>query len=106
MNPIKSANYLYIVRCDDAYKIGVSSLPEQRIALIKTDNYRPVSTICIVELTNAYKVEANLHEVFKESGNHIRGEWYSVASAMLSEDFTQDFLEMVISMDKELGLTS
>lgn len=84
MNPIHTTPYLYIVRCNDAYKVGVSTLPEQRIALIRTDNYQPVQTIAIIGLPDAYRIEKEPHELFKEQGAHIRGEWFKLPEELVA----------------------
>lgn len=70
--------YLYIVRCNNYYKIGISLLPEQRINLIKTDNYQPVETIAIYKSKDIKGLEEGLHEVLAEEGFHERGEWFKL----------------------------
>lgn len=97
MNPIKNKQYLYIVRCNNAYKIGVSSLPEQRVSLIKTDNYQEVEVLHIIQLEHAYEVEKDLHDVLKEEGYHIRGEWFNSPETPI-DDF---FIKSLLALDKE-----
>lgn len=98
MNPIKSDSYLYIVECNGKCKVGVSALPEQRVALIRTDNYQPVKTIAIVKLKNAYKVENELHDILTEAGRHVRGEWFEIEGSKLLES-----LEDIIGLDEEIS---
>lgn len=80
-----SKSYLYIVKCEGAYKIGISALPEQRISLIKTDNHKPVEVIGVFKLGNANKWEQDIHEVLKEEQYHIRGEWFSCSREQINQ---------------------
>lgn len=87
MNPIHNKNYIYIAECGGNYKIGVSSLPEQRLSLIRTDNYQSVHTIVIIEMVDAYAAEKRLHDLLKEIGAHIRGEWFKFQDIDMLIDF-------------------
>lgn len=97
-NPIKSTPYLYIVKCGDAVKIGVSTLPEQRVSLIRTDNHQEVTLVAILALENAYLVEKELHSILKGDGYHLRGEWFSLPAPV-----DEEVLRMIIGLDKELS---
>jgi len=69
--------YIYMVRCGDAFKLGVSALPEQRLQLIRTDNHEPTETIGMYQVDNAYQLEDTFHGVLKDAGLHIGGEWFN-----------------------------
>lgn len=66
--------YVYIVQCDEVFKIGVSTLPEQRINIIKTDNYKPIVVHGFWKVEDPYGVEAFFHEEY--GGVRVRGEWF------------------------------
>lgn len=85
---IVNSGYVYVVRVCDAYKIGVSVLPEQRVSLIRTDNFEPMEIIGFWQFKDPYGVEQAIHE-FLES-YRIRGEWFR-----LDESMYYDILEVL-----------
>jgi len=92
MNPINNKSYIYIVECNGVYKIGVSVLPEQRISLIRTDNYQPIRTVAILEVLSGYGVERYAHTFLKSLGVHVRGEWFRLSC---SDEEIIDYIQAI-----------
>ena len=96
--------YIYIVECDDNYKIGISVLPEQRVSLIKTDNAKPVSLVYLKEVPFAEDGERRIHKDLRERGLHVRGEWFKLDGETLDEviHFIENYADTVRNMIEEL----
>jgi hypothetical protein len=57
--------YIYIVRVGEYIKIGISNMPEQRIALIRSDNPKSLEEILTVKIPLKYDTEQNIHKQLK-----------------------------------------
>ena len=75
--------YLYVVKVGENFKVGTSTLPEQRIQLIRTDNALPLEVLCIQKLPFVNEWEKLIHEWLRTDGYHVRGEWYKDSSGIL-----------------------
>jgi Rha family phage regulatory protein len=73
---MKKSDKLYIVKCGDFYKIGISHNVSKRIKGMQTGNPYLIELIDTYTIGhNVSNIEARLHVLF-ESDN-IRGEWFS-----------------------------
>ena len=74
----KSAwNYIYIVKCDEYYKIGYSFNVVNRLNSLQGGNPYPLELILVRKLPEAKYFESVLHNVFKKF--RIRGEWFKIS---------------------------
>ena len=68
--------YLYVIVCQDFFKIGVANNVEDRLAQMSTGNPFPLYVACAFEFQNAEPVEKSLHQKF--ASKKIRGEWFNL----------------------------
>jgi len=74
--------YLYIIRCNDFYKIGISETSVMfRLAQLQIGNpYSLELTVCY-ELNDHIAVERKLHSIF--ASKRARGEWFRLTETEL-----------------------
>lgn len=68
--------YLYIIKCEQFYKIGVANDVESRLAQLSTGNPFPLKVEIVYEFENAEHVEKALHMRYKSLKQ--RGEWFKL----------------------------
>lgn len=69
--------YLYIIKCQDFFKIGVANDVENRLSQLSTGNPFPLVVEVTYAFDNAEVVERALHQRFKEQ--RTRGEWFELS---------------------------
>jgi hypothetical protein len=74
---------LYIIKCNDFYKIGVANDLGSRLASLQTGNPYPLVVIASFEYPNAGFVERALHQAF--AGARALGEWFKLGEADLEK---------------------
>ena len=74
-------NYLYLIQCNEFFKIGVANNVETRFAMLQTGSPYPMSVQRCYEYENASIVEQCLHQKF--DAGRVRGEWFVLNSADL-----------------------
>ena len=80
----KRKSLVYLLKCENYYKIGTASSLKTRLNTIQTGNPYEVKVVTYSDyLSNAYKVEARLHTAFKHK--HVRGEWFALDSEDIDE---------------------
>ena len=67
---------LYIIRCQDYFKIGVANDVETRLAQLSTGNPYPLEVEVIYQFENAEVVERAIHQKYKTK--RVRGEWFNL----------------------------
>ena len=67
---------LYIIQCQEYYKIGVANDVESRLSQLSTGNPYPLKVLTVYEFDNAEFVERSLHQKYKLQ--RTRGEWFSL----------------------------
>lgn len=72
------SGFVYLIKRDSDYKIGVSSKPKSRITAIQTGSASPVETICLIKTDDMENLELALHNRFAEK--RIRGEWFNLST--------------------------
>jgi Meiotically up-regulated gene 113 len=68
----KPASFLYVIKCNDIYKIGESASPEERLKTFKTGHYETLELVFTKETTMPKKLEHKVHELLSE--HHVNGE--------------------------------
>lgn len=69
--------YLYIIKCQEFYKIGIANDIESRLAQLSTGNPYPLEVEIYYAFDNAEIVERSLHQRYKEQRQ--RGEWFNLS---------------------------
>jgi hypothetical protein len=76
-----SKTIVYILKCNEFYKIGSTSDLRRRLIALRTGNPYPITLI------HSYDVpvssEAALHDLLSEIGCHERGEWFKLSEELL-----------------------
>lgn len=80
-------SYVYLIECQQFYKIGIANDVESRIAQLSTGNPFPLKLIASYRFANAQAVETVLHQRFANSKK--RAEWFD-----LGETAEHDFREI------------
>lgn len=81
--PLTSSDgYLYVVKLDSAYKIGISKNPKQRLKEFTLLPYK-LETIVCEKVYDYAQLEAELHLFF--SDKHMRGEWYKLEESDITK---------------------
>jgi hypothetical protein len=75
------SEYLYLIRCKEAHKIGVASDVRSRIASLQTGNPYKLELVDCYQFTNAEVVERALHQRFAEY--RTLGEWFEIPNVMI-----------------------
>ena len=83
--------YIYIIKCDVYYKIGIASNFESRLNSLQCGNPYELEVICAFRVKNAQKLEKELHNGLKHF-NHKR-EWFKLESSFVEElkEFIEDY---------------
>lgn len=66
--------FVYLVQCNEFYKIGVATNMLQRLAGLQTGNPYPLRVIAYYRIENPVEVEARLHFRFQKKSHG--GEWF------------------------------
>jgi len=75
--------YLYLIKCQQFYKIGVANDVKSRLAQLATGNPFDMQTIAIYAFDNASVVEASLHQAF--AGLRKKGEWFQLLEGEIDD---------------------
>lgn len=67
---------LYVVRCEDFYKIGIAQNVEGRVGLMQVGCPYELEALVVFECEDPELVEEVLHNRFGRY--HVRGEWYQL----------------------------
>lgn len=67
--------YVYLVKLDKHYKIGISISPDSRLQEFTLLPY-PLEDICIEKVNDYKQVEKELHKLYDDK--RVRGEWFSL----------------------------
>lgn len=74
--------YLYLIKCQQFYKIGIANDVESRLAQLSTGNPFELEVLAVYGFANAQVVEASLHQRFTNS--RVRGEWFALNNSELA----------------------
>ena len=83
--------YIYVIRCNEYYKIGVADNVERRLYELQTGNPYQLEIVgCYPAPRNmCISFEGTLHSIFEQCGFHVRGEWFT----RIDEAFLRLYLE-------------
>jgi len=81
--------YIYVIRCNDKFKIGYSSDPERRLKQLQTSNSEKLVLEWSRERADACKLEKHLHRVFGQY--RIRGEWFDAKTLTVDQIISASF---------------
>lgn len=71
---MSKSTHLYVLRCGERLKIGVTHDINQRIKSLQTGNPDEIILEYIEERTNPHKAERFLHRYFQKQ--KVKGEWF------------------------------
>lgn len=71
--------WVYLLAGNDYYKIGQTNDIKRRIGQISPKLPFEVEVLCVIPTNNAHKLEADLHNLYKEK--RTNGEWFELNEA-------------------------
>jgi hypothetical protein len=83
--------YLYLIRCNEFYKIGIAYDIDNRLNSLQTGNPYELDILFAVKISGAEKVEELLHNYFKDK--RIFREWFKLE---------QDDIKFILSIENDL----
>lgn len=81
--------YVYVMKCEDFYKIGIASRLDDRLNQIQTGNPFQVSIVFGLKHKKADEIETKLHEIFLTK--RVKREWFALEAKDL--DFIREYIE-------------
>jgi hypothetical protein len=88
---ISDPTYLYMIRCQNYIKIGISSQPEVRISALQIGCPFKLEMVGYFLPRNAWVIEHAAHKILTESGRHTHGEWFE----MMDEEEIQNLFSIL-----------
>lgn len=79
--------YVYLVKLDKHYKIGISLTPDSRLKEFTLLPY-PLEYICIEKVYSYKQIEKELHRIY--ASKNVRGEWFE-----LNDDDVKSIVEYI-----------
>lgn len=73
--PVEQNGYVYVIKMENSYKIGISKTPKSRLQAFTSLPYK-VDTIMVEKVIGYDKREKELHEHFADK--RVRGEWFEL----------------------------
>jgi predicted GIY-YIG superfamily endonuclease len=70
------SGYVYLLKCQDFYKIGIATDVHKRISGMQTGSPHTISLVASVEVDNPLALEKELHAMY--SHRHHRREWFAL----------------------------
>ena len=92
---------IYVMKCEQYYKIGYAKDPQKRLKAIQTSNPHLVSLVLVVHPFDAIRIEGELLSRFHSK--RVKGEWFTLDSedvAYIATRFSSDSYETVDGMVK------
>lgn len=86
--------YIYVLSCDNEYKIGYSKDVAQRVKTLQTARSTPIKILYTMRVQDAEKAERFLHSVC--IGDRKGGEWFDLSSR------SKELLEMIFNQAGDL----
>lgn len=74
---------VYILRCDNLYKIGLSKNVLSRFDSLYTDLQKPIHLLNVIRTNDMYLAEKHLHE--KYTRYWVMGEWFCLPEDIVLE---------------------
>ena len=83
MNKDTETKQIYIIKCNECYKVGISNNPQKRLKELQTSNPYKLTIINTYPCDKAIVRESIIHMKLNEW--HIRGEWFSASIKMIEK---------------------
>lgn len=74
---------VYIVKCNEYYKIGIADDINKRLSGLQTGNPYKIELVKAYRTRAAQTLEKMFHFALKSASLHIRGEWFKMNEATL-----------------------
>lgn len=74
MATTSKSTHLYILQCNNRFKIGVTNDIQRRLLSLQTGNPDKIEVVHLEERLNPTKAERYLHRCFQK--NRLTGEWF------------------------------
>ena len=71
-----NGRYLYLIKCNEYYKIGIAFDLDQRLSSLQGGNPYELEVVCAFKIKDARESEKLLHELFKDKRQ--LGEWFKL----------------------------
>jgi hypothetical protein len=68
--------YVYVIKCANAYKIGITRFPKNRVKTYKTENPFKIKVIIMEMVENYKELETYIHDICHHRNLH--GEWFTL----------------------------
>ncbi len=78
---------VYIIKCQNFYKIGITNDIKERLVALQTGNPFEISLVKTYDLPKSF--ETTVHELLTDAKYHERGEWFR---------FTDGGMEAIIEL--------
>jgi len=85
---------IYIIQCNEYYKVGISKSPRSRLKQLQTSNPYELKLKRTYKLPSPKTSEALIHMMLKEY--HVRGEWFNTEL-----DVINSVIESLSDLDSE-----
>ena len=86
------SEYVYVIKCQDYYKIGKANNVDSRLRDLQVSNPYDLELIKTFEVDDGFRFEKFLHKTFKNK--HSRGEWFKLSREDLVKIEKMDREEM------------
>ena len=83
VNKEENGKFVYILKCNEFYKIGITDNIEKRLSSIRNGNPYKVTVLHSKRKQDAYNVEQSLHRLYRKV--RVRGEWFQLEELMVKE---------------------
>jgi predicted GIY-YIG superfamily endonuclease len=70
------SGYVYLLKCQDFYKIGIATDVQKRISGMQTGSPYPIVLVASVEVDNPLALERELHAAYEH--RHHKREWFAL----------------------------
>jgi len=77
-----TAGYVYIMQCNEFFKIGIAIDPKARLALLQTGNPYKIALVSVWPSGNPRREEQALH--IKYASSRVRGEWFALPADVVA----------------------
>lgn len=81
------STHVYLMRCGDYVKVGISSDPEKRARFLQSTCPYQVEVIASFKVENPKEIEARMHE--RLIAHRHRNEWFQLSDAQVGEISTE-----------------
>lgn len=91
--PNRRAGWVYLIGGEgDAYKIGCTKAPSNRMKTFKNKLPFRVRYEHLIETDDMYQLERLFHNYYKVRGKHLEGEWFRLSERDIAYIKTFDYI--------------